>query len=294
MTGPVRRNKVMMTEAQAAGLVRDGMTVSLGSGYPLAVTRAIIRSGARDLTVIANAGGWDLDLMIGAGCVKKVIGYYFGGGLEVIGPFFRRAAQRAEVEVWEVDEGMLLTGLRAAAQMLPFLPWRGGLGTDFPRINPDLKTFTDPVDGQTLLAVPAIKPDIAFIRAAEADEYGNARFHGPDFTDTAHHRAADVTVVQAERIVSNEEIRRFPERTAVSHAAGVVAAPMGSHPMGSPGFYIEDREHLTEYKTAARAAVRDNDPESFKRYLERYVLGPENHLDYLDAMSAKRLFSLYR
>lgn len=288
------RKKVLITEGQAAALVRDGMTISLGSNYPLAITRQIIKNGVKDLTVIANAGGWDVDLMIAAGCVKKVIGYYFGGGLEVIGPFFRRAAQRAEVEVWECDEGMLLTGLMAAAQGLPFLPWKGGLGTSFPEVNQDIKVFQDPLKGETLLAVPAIKPEVAFLGASWADPYGNAQFIGAGFADGAHHRAADVTVVQAERIVSNEQIRKAPEKTTIINAKGVVWAPMGSHPFQGSGFYSEDLKHLAEYKQAAGAFVKDGNPEPFKRYLDEYVYKPETHLDYLNTMPAKRLFGLYR
>lgn len=288
------RKEVLITECEAAALVRNGMTISLGSNYPLAITRQIIRRGVKDLTVIANAGGWDLDLMIGVGCVQKVVGYYFGGGLDVIGPFFRRAAQRGEIEIWEFDEGMLLAGLMAAAQMLPFLPWKGGVGTCFPEINPQIKSFQDPLSGETLLAIPAIKPDIAFLRTAFADPYGNAQFVDAGFSDAAHHRAADITVVQAERIVSNEEIRRVPEKTAITHAKGVVWAPMGSHPFRSPGFYSEDLIHLTEYQTAARAFVKDDNPEPFEKYLEKYIYGPETHLDYLDTMPAKHLFGLHR
>lgn len=294
MAGSSDRKRVVMTEAEASGLVTDGMTISLGSNYPLAITRQIIRRRVKNLTVVANAGGWDVDLMIGAGCVKKVVGYYFGGGIEVVGPFFRHAAEKGEIEICELDEGMFLTGLMAAAQMLPFLPWRGGLGTSFPEVNPEIRVFKDPLHGEDLLAIPAIKPDIAFLRAAIADPYGNAQFIGAGFSDTVHHRAADVTIVQVERIVSNEEIRKNPAHTAIPLADGVVWAPMGSHPFESPGFYSADMAHLTEYKEAARAYTREGDPGAFEQYLEKYVYAPETHLDYLNTMPAKRLFSLYR
>lgn len=288
------RQELLLDESRAAALVRDGMTISLGSTYPLAITRQIIRRGAKNLTVISNAGGWDLDLMIAAGCVKKVVGYYFGGGLEAIGPFFRRAVERGEIEVWEFDEGMLLTGLTAAAQELPFLPSKGGLGTSFPEINPDIKLFNDPLQDRPLLAVPAIKPDIAFLRVAWADPFGNGQFADAGFADPIHHRAADKTILQAERIISNEEIRKAPEKTAITYAAGVVRAPMGSHPFHSPGFYSEDYVHLTEYKQAARALIKQGDRGPIDAYLDKYVYGPETHLDYLNTMPAKQLFGLYR
>ena len=288
------RKEVVISEAEAADMVEDGMVVSLGSNYPLAIVRQIIRKGVRNLTLIANAGGWDVDLMIGAGCVKKVVGYYFGGGLDVIGPFFRAAAQKGEIEVIDFDEGMFHAGLMAAAQMLPFLPWRAGVGTCFPDINPNIKVFKDPLKGETLLAIPPIKPEIAFLRASFADPYGNAQFIDAGFMDTAHYRAADKTVVQVEKIVPNEEIRKNPANTSITDVVGVVMAPFGSHPFKSAGYYIDDVAHLEEYRQAAKQFVKEENREPFKVYLEKYVYEPKSHLDYLDRVGAKRLFSLYR
>jgi glutaconate CoA-transferase subunit A len=288
------RKEVVISEAQAASLVQDGMTISLGSNYPLAITRQIIRRGVKNLTVIANAGGWDVDLMIGAGCVKKVVGYYFGAGLDVIGPFFRAAAEKGEIDVWECDEGMYFAGLMAAAQMLPFLPWKGGVGTCYPEINPDIKVFKDPLKGETLLAIPPIKPEIAFLRASYADAYGNAQFIDSGFSDTAHYRAADKTVVQVEKVVPNEEIRKNPANTSIMEADGVVMAPFGSHPFHSAGYYIDDVAHLEEYRDAARECVKNGNRGPFDDYLKKYVYEPETHLNYLDRIGTKRLFSLYR
>jgi len=294
MEGIETRKEVVIGEADAANMVEDGMTISLGSNYPLAITRQIIRKGVKNLTVIANAGGWDLDFMIGAGCVKKVVGYYFGAGLDVIGPFFRAAAEKGDLDIWEFDEGMYLAGLMAAAQILPFMPWRGGVGTCYPEINPDIKVFKDPLKGETLLAIPAIKPEIAFLRVSYADPYGNAQFIDAGFSDTAHYRAADKTVVQAERIVPNEEIRKNPANTSIMEADGVVKAPFGSHPFKSAGYYLEDVDHLTEYKQAAYECVKNGNSKPFDDYLKKYVYEPESHLDYLDRIGAKRLFGLYR
>ncbi|MBW2060887.1 MAG: CoA transferase subunit A [Deltaproteobacteria bacterium] len=294
MNGPDVRREVVISEKEAADMVEDGMTISLGSNYPLAVTRQIIRKGLKNLTVIANAGGWDVDLMIGAGCVKKVVGYYFGAGLEVIGPFFRAAAENGDIEVWEFDEGMYLAGLMAAAQMLPFMPWRGGVGTCYPEINPDIKVFKDPLNGETLLAIPPIKPEIAFLRASFADPYGNAQFVDAGFSDTAHYRAADKTIVQVEKIVPNEEIRKNPANTSIMEAEAVVMAPFGSHPFKSAGYYIEDVAHLTEYRQVARECVKNGNRKLFEDYLKKYVYEPETHLDYLDRIGAKQLFSLFR
>jgi glutaconate CoA-transferase subunit A len=85
-----------------------------------------------------------------------------------------------------------------------------------------------------------------------------------------------------------------PEKTTIVHAKGVVCAPMGSHPFKSPGFYSEDLKHLFEYREAAKAFVNGGNPDPFRAYLDKYIYGPETHLDYLDTMSAKHLFKLYK
>ena len=117
--------------------------------------------------------------------------------------------------MFELDEAMYYAGLRAAAQRVPFNPWRSGVGTSFPEMNPAIKVFKDPINGETLLAIPAIDIDIAFLHAAVSDAYGNVQYIGHGYGDRAIYAAADATFVQVEQIVSNEEIRRDPLRTAI-------------------------------------------------------------------------------
>jgi glutaconate CoA-transferase, subunit A len=292
------RRSVLVDEAALDDWFRSGMSIALGglatACHAMVFVRHIIRRGLRDLTVIGSAvGGLDVDLLIGAGCVRKVISPYVGAeALAPIGPFFRAAAERGEIQVWECDEGQYYAGLQAAGQMLPFLPCRGGVGTSYPEVNPDLKLFTDPIAGQTLLAVPAIEPDLALLHAAQADTYGNLQFVGTGYADRLLWRAATRTLVQVERVVSNEEIRRFPERTALL-AHGVVRAPFGAHPFSSPGFYLEDREHLGLLVEAGRAYARQGDRSPFEAYLDRFVRKPTEHVEYLEAIGLRRLLGLH-
>ena len=185
-----RRTRIV-DELEAAEWIQSGMTIAIGQPTPMALVRQIIRRGVRDLTVVD--AGFSLDLLIAAGCVRKVVSYYAGGGFGYpVTPAFRRAAERGAIEVWECEEGILCAGLQAAAQALPFLPWRGGVGTSLPEVNPDLKVFTDPISGETLIAVPPIKPDVAILHAAHADPYGNVQhLGGPGWIDLFMYRAAD-------------------------------------------------------------------------------------------------------
>src|SRR5271168_2208634 len=244
-----RRDRIL-AEADAANWIENGMTIAIGQPTPMALVRSIIRHRVRDLIIVD--AGFSLDLLIAAGCVRKVVSYYAGGGFgSPVGPSFRRAAERGEIEVWECEEGILCAGLQAAAQMLPFMPWRGGLGTSLPQINPDLKLFRDPIGGVELIAVPPIKPDLTLLHAAAADAYGNVRhLGGPGWLDLYQYRAADRTVVQVEQVIANEEIRADPWATTIAAADAIVRAPFGAHPFYSRGFYITDGPHLHGYLQA--------------------------------------------
>jgi glutaconate CoA-transferase subunit A len=294
-----KRKEVIIDAKEAVAMVRDGVTIGFGgfitSSVPMLIIREIIKRRVKDLYVVApSSAGLDIDLLIASGCVKKLMTAYMGGEHYCpIAPFFRMAVQKGELELFECDEAQFYCALRAAAQGLPFLPWRSGVGTSFPEVNPEMKLFKDPIKGETLLAIPAVKMDIAFLHAAHADPYGNVQHVGTGFGDRAFHRSAARSVVQVEKIVPNEEIRRNPIATSIHGADAVVRAPYGAHPYASPGYYVEDDAHIKEYVQAANAYVRGGDRGPIDAYLEKYVYGPETHGEYLDRIGAKRLISLY-
>jgi glutaconate CoA-transferase subunit A len=293
-----RRTPVVTTEREALAELEDGMTIVIGgfanSGHPMSLVREVMRSGKRDLTIMGAAtSSLEVDMLVASGCAKNVISPYVGGETIVgIGPVFQRAAQRGEIDVWEIDEAMYYCALNAAAQQLPFLPWRGLVGTSFPDVNPDLKLFHDPIRGEPLLAVPAIAPDFALIHASAADQYGNVQHIGSGFGDRAMARAADRTIVSVEKIISNEELRRAPELTSIPLVDGVVRAPFGAHPFSSVGHYLEDIPFLKDYVQAATLFAREDDRTLLEQWLTAYVHEPTDHLDYLERLGARRLFNL--
>jgi glutaconate CoA-transferase subunit A len=293
------RKSLVIGETEAAEMVRDGMTIAIGgfinSSHPMALVRQIIRRGVRNLTVVgAASGGLDLDLLIAAGCVRKLVTTYMGGEHYCpVAPFFRVAAQRGELEIFECDEGMFYCALRAAAQGLPSTPWKAGIGTSFPEINPEIKVYNDPISGEPVLAIPAITPELAIIYAAHSDAYGNVQHVGTGFGDRAMWRAAKKTIAQVERVLPNEEIRKDPRATSLYGVDAVVRAPYGSHPFAGPGYYIEDGAHIREYVAAGNAYAKNGDRKPFEDYLQKYVLAPKTHEDYLEAIGIRRLISLH-
>ena len=234
MTTEQRQTRIA-DETETANWIEDGMVIAIGEPPPMGILRHIIRRGIKDLTVISS--GIALDMLIAAGCVRKTIAYHASGGVGVpVVPSFRRAAEEGRIEVWECEEGILTSGLEAAGKGLPYLPWRAGVGTSLPEVNTDLKMITDPIKGETLLAVPAIKPDIAILHAATSDEFGNVQhLGGPGWIDLFLYRAAGRSIIQVEKIVSNEDVRANAWLTTIVGADAVVRMPYGAHPFYSRG-----------------------------------------------------------
>ncbi|MCW2954947.1 MAG: CoA transferase subunit [Conexibacter sp.] len=285
------RRPVVAALDDALEVVTDGAVIGIGgavtAGHPMALVRGIARRGVRDLTVVAPVGGIEVDLLIAAGCVSTVVGAYVG--VEVVaavGPVFRRAVERGSVAVVELDEAHVLLGLRAAAQKLPFLPWRGGVGTSFPQLNPGLVAFDDPVRGEPLLAIPALELDVALVYSEIADEFGNAQPVGTGNMDGLLGAAAEKVVLQVDRIVATEEIRRYPERTLFWRDTAVVRAPFGTHPY-SNGWMTADEQHLRDFVRAAKEGE-----EAVDAYLRRHVLDAEDNDAYLEEVGIRRLTSL--
>jgi glutaconate CoA-transferase subunit A len=295
---PPQRQRRIVELDDALSQVQDGMTVGIGgfinSSHPMLAVRGLIRRGVKNLTVVGSASsGLEIDLLIAAGCAAKVVAPYLGGeALAPIGPAFRTAVEKGRVEVFELDEAMYYAALRAAAQRVPFNPWRSGVGTSFPEVNPAIKVFKDPINGETLLAIPAVNLDIAFLHAAVSDPYGNVQYVGHGYGDRAIYAAADRTFVQVEQIVSNEEIRKDPLKTAIPGADGVIRARFGAHPYSSPGHYIEDQEHIKHYVRAATAWAKENDFGPLKKYLDEFVFGPTDYPAYLERIGIRRLLAL--
>ena len=121
---------------EAVSGIKDGMTIGIGGWgprrKPMALIRELLRSPVKDLTVVAY-GGADVGLLCAAGKVKRVIFAFVSLDFIPLEPYFRQARQSGAIEVSEIDEGMMLLGLRAAAWGVPYIPTKLGLGTDVVR-----------------------------------------------------------------------------------------------------------------------------------------------------------------
>ena len=186
-----------MSPDRIAARLRSGMTLGIGGWgsrrKPMALVRAILRTDLTDLTVVSY-GGPDVGLLVAAGRIRHLVTAFVTLDSVPLEPHFRAARESGSLpRLTEYDEGMFLQGLTAAAQRLPFLPIRAGLGSDVLRINPELRTVTSPyLDGEELLAVPALHLDAALVHLNRADRSGNGQYLGPDpYMDDLFTAAAD-------------------------------------------------------------------------------------------------------
>ena len=263
-----------MTVDQAVAEVTDGMTIGIGGWgsrrKPMAFVRALVRKGVKDLTVVSY-GGPDIGILCATGQLKKAVYGFVSLDSIPLEPHFRKARQNATLEAVELDEGMFLLGLRAAAQRLPFLPTRAGLGSDVLKINPHLKTVKSPYDdGEELVAVPALHVDVAFIHMNRADASGNGQVLGRDpYFDNLFCMAAEKAFMSCEKIVPTEQLvcggplqSMLINRMMVS---GVVEAPGGAHFTECPPDYARDEKFQRVYAATAK------DEEAWRAFRTKYL-----------------------
>ena len=172
----------------AAALVTDGALVALGGGLcarlPMALVRALIRLGRRDLHLIGSAHSIDVDLLIAAGAVKVCEESYVGFEQDLgLAPAYRRAAATGAIEARESCCVTILTQLRAAEMGVSFLPVRGVKGTGIERMHPEYARVTCPFTGDELVAVPPLRPDVALLHAPIGDARGNLHLDQPYVLD---------------------------------------------------------------------------------------------------------------
>ena len=258
--------------------LRSGMTIGIGGWgsrrKPMALVRAILRSGLTDLEIVSY-GGPDVGLLIAGGHVRRVVCGFVSLDTIPLEPHFRHGRQQGTMELTELDEGMLHWGLLAAAHRLPFLPIRAGLGSDVLRVNPQLRTLRSPyADGEELVAMPALRLDAALIHLNRADAAGNGQYLGPDpYFDDLFCLAADRAFMSCERIVPAAGLLESgpPQSLLVNRAMvhGVVECPGGAHFTSCVPDYGRDEAFQAHYAAAAA------DPQEWQRFRAGYLSGDE-------------------
>ena len=229
------------------------------------VVRALIRRKAKGLRLLGvPILGMCADLLIGAGCVAEVESSAVSLGEAGLAPRFSEAVENKRLKMTDATCPAIHSALQAAEKGVPYMPIGGILGSDLVGQRPDWKI----VDG--VLAVPALRPDVALFHARWADEAGNVWVGRRRELATAAH-AARVSLVTFEEKKPGDmlEDELLASGVISSIYVGAVApAPRGAWPLGVPGLYGVDDAHLAQYARAAKTQA------GFQSYLDEWVLTP--------------------
>lgn len=277
--------------AQIAPGAWVGIGGSVNAGHPMALVRALIRARTSGLTLAGLTAGLELDMLVAAGSCDRLVAAYVGAERFVpLPPAIRWAAEEDSLEIWENDEGVHLASLRARAQRLPYSTWVGGVGTAVTK-HPLVEQAVDERTGAAYLKVRPLRVDVALTWAEAADTEGNVLIWGPDFGDEALRAAAEVRIVQVERIEPTEVLAENPDRVIPWAADVVVCAPRGTHPFAGSSIDL-DSDWLVDYGAAVAEARRASNPAALDAFLDRWIRDVDGEDGYFAELGGSRLAAL--
>ena len=256
-----------------ARFVNDGDTVVL-EGFthliPYAAGHEIVRQGKKDLTLVRMTPDLIYDQLIGMGCGRKLV--FSWGGNPGVGSLhrLRDAVENGwphRLEIEEHSHAAMANAYEAGAAGMPFAVFRGYLGTDYPRHNPNIRKVTCPFTGEEFAAVPAVRPDVAIIHAQRADRRGNVHISGIVGVQREAVLAARRAIITVEEVVDNLDTAKansvvLPRFTI----AAICEVPHGAHPSYAHGYY---RRHNAFYRRWDEIA-RDRD--GFRAWMSYFVV----------------------
>ena len=284
-------DKIRSLHDAIAQEVEDGMSIAMGCGLesliPFAASYEIIRQKKNNLTLIAPISDMQFDQLIGAGCAKKIIASWVGNVAAGLGHNYRRAAEAGIPRPIEIEEHSNFTiglGLQAAATGLSFLPTKTVRGSDF-RSENQFASVRCPFTNEELLAVRAIKPDVAILHVQRADREGNAHAWGNFGVMREAAFAAKRVILTCEEIVDHEVILSDPNRNVIPGfvVTSVVHEPFGSHPSPTQGYTRRDDDFYFEYHKETRSR------ESSEEWLRKWVLDMKDHRGFLELLGKERM-----
>jgi glutaconate CoA-transferase, subunit A len=252
--------------------IDDGCLLAVpreSSGAAMAVTRALIRRGIKRLHLVTlPTSSLQADLLIGAECVDTLETSAVSLGEFGPAPRFTAAMLSGAIEMRDATCPALHAQLQAAEKGVPFMPLRGLIGSDVLTHRPDWKTIDNPFgDGDPIVLLPALHPDVALFHAPMADRAGNVFIGTQRELMTMAHAAAK-TIVTVETI-HDGDLLSDPRLAAGTlpgfYIEAVAVEPRGAWPLPLPDHYGIDAAHMAEYAHLAATA------EGFAQYLDRYV-----------------------
>ena len=302
-------DKLMTLEEAVRRFIKNGSQIAIGgftvTRNPMALAYEIVRQGIKDIHLVCHSHGQALDVLIGAGCVKRLEIAYGGNGRYAPTCIrFKKAIQRGEIQFEDYSNYQMSLRFLAGALGIPFIPTKSGLGSDLinlegfpPEIRKEKKVASkkyvvtqNPFNGEDdkVVLLPALNPDVAIMHAQYVGEDGTVRIKGLTFADIEQAKSADIVIVTCEEIVPRSFIRLDPDQNSLPpfFVDAIVKIPYGAHPTAVYTCYDYDPKHLNLYKKVA------DDDRTFKEYLDEWVYGVKSHEEYLEKIGSTTLLQI--
>ena len=264
--------------AAVEATLRDGDTVAM-EGFthliPHAAGHEVIRQGRKRLTLVRMTPDLIYDQLVGMGCADKLV--FSWGGNPGVGSLhrLRDAVENGwpnRLTIEEHSHAAMANAYEAGAAGLPCAIFRGYIGADLSKVNSNIQTIVCPFSGETLAAVPALRPDVAIIHAQKADRAGNILIEGIVGVQKQVVLASKRAVVTVEEIVEDFGPRSpnmviLPSWTVTA----IALVPGGAHPSYAQGYYTRDNAYYKAWDAIAR------DRDGFLAWMKSNVIesGPQ-------------------
>ncbi|WP_407290737.1 CoA transferase subunit A [Stutzerimonas zhaodongensis] len=268
--------------------VSNGDTVAL-EGFthliPTAAAHELIRQDKKDLTLVRMTPDLVYDLLIGAGCAKKLV--FSWGGNPGVGSLHRlRDAVEKQwpqpLEIQEHSHADLANAYVAGASGLPFAVLRAYLGSDLPKVNPMIRFIKCPFTGEKLAAVPSVRPDVTVIHAQKADRKGNVLIQGILGVQKEAALAAKRCIVTVEEVVDDLQAPMNACVLPTWALTAVCVVPGGAHPSYAHGYYERDNRFYQHWDPIAR------DRDSFSAWVDEFIRGTDDYSAFQAKLAAQQ------
>jgi glutaconate CoA-transferase subunit A len=252
-------SRVLSVAEAVESVVCDGDIVAM-EGFthliPFAAGHEVIRQRRKRLTLIRMTPDLLYDQMIGMGCAEKLV--FSWGGNPGVGSLhrFRDAIENGwpnPLAIEEHSHAAMANAYEAGAAGLPLAVFRGYIGADLPKVNPNIKSITCPFTGETLAAIPAHRPDVAIIHAQRADRAGNVLLEGILGVQKEAVLAAKRSLVTVEEIVDDFGPRSLNACILPAWTVSAIAVvPGGAFPSYAQGYYKRFNAFYKEWDGISR------------------------------------------
>ncbi len=294
-------DKTTTTKEAVNRFVKDGMNIAIGGFVntrpPVSIIHEIIRHGAKDLTLSFQSNSICPELLAGAMLlypnqvsIKRVELAWWGYEVIGIAPLLRHLNANGMIMMDDYTNYGMSARFKAAAMGIEFIPVRDHGGSSMELTNRG-KMIKSPFSGKHTYLVPACYPDLGLVHVTAADKFGNCRIFGAHCTCPEIAMASAHTIVTTEQMISNDNIRTYPNLTEIPYSAvdAVIEQRFGAYPGICYGHHWFDMEHILMFRSASDEFRKSGNTDKLKKYYDEYIFGCETFDDFIGKLPYKTL-----